>query len=58
MTAKERLVKAYVSLIKAEKITIDKVPTVLKEDVENLIYNILNENFEEVLPEEIIDIKK
>lgn len=37
MTAKERLVKAYVSLIKAEKITIDKVPTVLKADVEKLI---------------------
>ncbi len=37
MTAKERLVKAYVSLIKAKKITIDKVPTVLKEDVEKLI---------------------
>lgn len=45
----ERLVKRYTKMSVTEK---------LKEDVENLIYNILNENFEEVLPEEIIDIKR
>ena len=37
MTAKERLIKAYVSLIKSGKLTIDNVPPVLKEDVEKLI---------------------
>ena len=37
MTAKERLVKAYVSLIKSGKLTIDNVHTVLKADVEKLI---------------------
>lgn len=33
MTARERLVKAYVNLIKAGKLTIDNVPVVLREDV-------------------------
>ena len=37
MTAKERLIKAYVSLIKAGRLTIDNVPSVLKADVEKLI---------------------
>lgn len=37
MTAKERLVKAYVSLIESGKLTIDNVPNVLKADVEKLI---------------------
>lgn len=37
MTAKERLIKAYVSLIESGKLTIDNVPTVLKADVEKLI---------------------
>ena len=33
MTAKERLVKAYVSLIKSGKLTLDNVLVVLREDV-------------------------
>ena len=37
MTAKERLVKAYVSLIESGKLTMDNVPTGLKADVEKLI---------------------
>ena len=35
--ARERLVKAYVNLIKTGKLTIDKVPATLKEDVEKAL---------------------
>ena len=37
MTAKERLIKAYMNLIETGRLTIDNVPTVLKEDIEKLI---------------------
>ncbi|MCI6265223.1 MAG: hypothetical protein MR598_00060 [Erysipelotrichaceae bacterium] len=45
----ERLVKRYTKMSVIEKI---------KEDVENLIYNIYTKNFEEVFPEEIEDVYK
>lgn len=37
MDAKERLIKGYASLVTSGRLTIDKVPASLKEDVENFI---------------------
>lgn len=39
-----------------KRITKMSVTTKLKQDVENLLYNILTENFQDVLPEELQDI--
>ena len=37
MTSRERLVKAYVNLIKSGKLTLDNVLVMLREDVEKAL---------------------